>query len=83
MELWLGLDMSTIDGINNNWSSKAAAMDASTRVPHDAPFIAMWLDEDGKIHWSKSNMTITAESTIATYLNAMAMEWALKNMESN
>ena len=49
--------LATVDPItgNNSWSSKGAAGDALQRVPHDKPFIALWIGENGQMYWSKAN----------------------------
>lgn len=65
-----------IDGISDKWSSKAAAMDAFTRVNHESPFIAFWLDEKGYPCWSKANMTFQQQAAISAHINEMVRLWA-------
>lgn len=50
----------TIDPISEAkpWSAKAAAADASSRVEHDSPFVAIWITKDDKVKWSKTNCTV-------------------------
>lgn len=68
--------MAEIDCINNNWSSKGAAMDAFNRVEHDSPFIAMWIGKDGYPKWSKANLEFKDQAQIATYIEEMTTLWA-------
>lgn len=51
------------------WGSKAAAGDALSRVPNDAPFLAVWITKDGKgedvVKWSKANTDFLKLGTMA------------------
>lgn len=51
----------------HKWSAKGAAGDALQRVPHDAPFIAIWLDGD-KWRWSNTNTDFASLSQMAAIL---------------
>ena len=72
-----GMILATVDPISDDkpWSAKAAAGDALQRCTHDAPFICIWLDENGKVRYSKANMTYHAISAIAVFLLDMAQSW--------
>jgi len=72
-------DIETLEGIP--WSSKAAAMDASARVDHKQPFLAIWVDDDGSFHWSKANMTFTAMALIAACVSGMLTKWTIRDLE--
>lgn len=65
-----------IDGIDDNWSSKAAAMDAFTRIDHQSPFVAIWLDESGAPKWSKANLSFEQQAALTAYLTATTQLWA-------
>jgi hypothetical protein len=67
----------TVDPISEDtpWSAKAVAGDALQRVNHDSPIICIWLDEEGKIRYSKANMTFHAISAMAVFLLDMAQSW--------
>jgi len=72
----------TIESITQTgeWSSKGAAGDALERVPHDAPFVAIWLDADGYVHYSKANTKIRDLGTFASFLQYMAGDsWRLQD----
>jgi hypothetical protein len=60
-----------VEPINTDWSSKGAAGDALERVPHDAPFLAVWI-VDGAISWSKANTDLESLAVIATVAQEMA-----------
>ena len=53
------------------WSARAAAGDALQRVEHDAPFLAVWI-EDGQLRWSKANTNFVSLSMMAVFLQELA-----------
>jgi hypothetical protein len=64
------------------WSAKAAAMHAFESVQHDTPFLALWLDADGVVRWSKSNLTFPQQSELNAVLQAMTTKWAIDGLLS-
>lgn len=40
-----------------DWSPQAAAADALNRVPDKVSFIALWIQENGKVNYSKTNLS--------------------------
>lgn len=73
--------MADIDPISDtiDWSAKAAAADALSRVEHTDPFVALWLGDDEATRrpmWSKANMTFPDLCVLCALLEAMRDEWA-------
>ena len=69
----------TIDPIDPSipWSAEAAAGYALSCVGHSTPFLALWIDEQGTIRWSKANLSFQNQSEIASIVQAMSICWAL------
>ena len=67
------------------WGAKAAAGDALSRVPNEAPFIACWieLDEKGEeiMRWSKANIGFQQYSFMALALMEFAQSCVRQAME--
>lgn len=59
-------------GADSRWSAKGAAGDALERVPHDAPFLAIWIKPNGGIAWSKANTDFTSLSQLAVMTQEFA-----------
>jgi len=68
--------MAEIEGLTNNWSAKASAMDSFQRVNDKDAYIALWIDPEGVIRWDKSNMTFEKMASISAILESMVNEWA-------
>lgn len=62
--------MADIEPISENieWSSEACAADALNRVKPTNPFIAIWIDEQGEIHYSQANITFTSLAVFSAQL---------------
>ena len=67
------------------WGAKAAAGDALSRVPNEAPFIALWVTKDDKgetvLKWSKANFTFEHYSFAAVALMEFAQACVRAAME--
>lgn len=70
---------------DKSWGAKAAAGDALSRAPHDAPFIALWLETDDKgeqvVKWSKANVGYQQYCFIALALMEFAQSCVREAME--
>lgn len=79
------MSLATVDPINEKkgWSAKAAAGDALQRVPHGAPFLAMWFAEDGALHYSKANTDFASLSMMAAYTQEFAQSIPREALESS
>lgn len=75
--------MSKISPIADNieWSALAAAADVVERVKHDSPFIALWLNEQGELCWSKANMTKQAYAYFSMALHEFGADWLRKSIK--
>ena len=78
------MTLATVDPIRENsqaWGAKAAAGDALSRVAHEAPFIAVWIDPEKGIRWSKANTDYLSLAGMAAFLNELAQSIARQAIE--
>lgn len=54
------------------WSAHAVAGDVLNRAPMNAPIVAVWIDDQGKVRYSKSNTAPCDLAIFATLLAEMA-----------
>lgn len=68
------MPLATVDPIKESvaWSAKGSAGDALQRVPHDSPFLAIWLDENDCVKWSKANTSLTSLAIFAAVLQELS-----------
>ena len=70
---------------DKSWGAKAAAGDAMNRVPHDAPFIGLWIEKNEKgeevVKWSKANTSFQQYSYMALVLMEFAQSCVRAAME--
>lgn len=82
-------DIATVDPLDTKtgktWGSKGAAGDALSRVPNEAPFIAIWIETDANgessVKWSKANLTYHGYSTMAIALLEFAQACVRKDID--
>lgn len=67
-----------IEPLNGRWSPEAAAADALNRVNPTDRFVAIWIDEGGHIHFSKSQMRAVEMALFGAVLERWATDWVLK-----
>lgn len=75
--------LATVDPIREDsdaWGASAEAGDALSRVPNGAPFLAIWVDPDKGVMWSKANTDFQSLSMMAAVLNEMAQICARQAM---
>lgn len=58
------------------WSAKGAAGDALQRVGHKDAFIAVWIDSDGRLTYTKANTNGATLSTFAVFILELAQRCA-------
>jgi hypothetical protein len=76
--------LATVDPISDtgaSWGAKGAAGDALSRAPHGAPFIAIWIDPEKGLRWSKANMDYQSLCQMAIFLTELAQGIARKTLE--
>lgn len=68
------MSLATVDPVHPHaaWSAKGAAGDALQRAPHEKPFLAVWLDDDGAVRWSKANTDFGSLSMFAVFVFELA-----------
>ena len=54
------------------WNAHAVAGDVLSRAPISAPIFAVWIDENGKLRYAKSNTDAAALSMFAIVITEMA-----------
>ena len=68
------------------WGAKAAAGDALNRVPNEAPFIGMWVENDAnglpRLKWSKANFNFQHYSIVAVAMMEFAQAMVREEMKS-
>lgn len=67
--------LATVDPLFNDaksWGAKGAAGDALARCENDRPFLAVWIDENGNVQWSKANTDFGSLAMLAAVVQEMA-----------
>ena len=67
--------MAEITPLNDNWGAQASAADALQRVPNDATFVAIWINPDGRISWTKANTELQRMALIAAVIDTWVRAW--------
>lgn len=69
--------LATVDPIRDSnaaWGAKACAGDALSRCEDGDPMICMWIDKDGEIKWSASNLDRKSAPIIVMKMTMMAQQ---------
>lgn len=63
----------TVDALpGRGWNAHAVAGDALNRAPITAPIVCLWVDEQGRVCWSRANTSAATLAHMAVALNEMA-----------
>lgn len=66
--------LATVDPLNGKWCAQALAGDVMARCPAESPCLAVWIGEDGHLHYSKSGTSAKDLALFGLYITKMAME---------
>ncbi len=59
---------------DKDWNAHAVAGDILERCPIDSQIMALWVDEDGKVRYSKTNLGFSTVAMFAAVLQEFATQ---------